>query len=137
MIFAWRYCYIAWRTPQISICESQHLCGTARNGCPTQSAAIYDFRIRSPLGVRRSNSHAGNQGCTGGRLSEPEVFRHVGWPKPPLLLPVPPLGFAVMSNTMLSGRAGSPETPPTAGKEPEAARWSKPNKLRKIGRAHV
>jgi len=29
---------------------------------------------------------------------------------------------AVMSKMMLSGRAGSPETPPTAGSELEAAR---------------
>lgn len=62
------------------------------------------------------------QGWTGCRSADPEVFRHVGWPNPDLLTPVPPFGFAVMSKMMLSGRAGSPETPPTAGSELEAAR---------------
>src|SRR6516164_3726191 len=49
---------------------------------------------------------------------------HVGYPKPPALMPVPPNGLGVISNTMLSGRAESPETPPT----PE--RWSRPRLLR-------
>jgi len=44
-------------------------------------------------------------------------------------MPVPPLGFGVMSKMMLSGRAGSPETPPTAGNELEAARWSEAQEI--------
>jgi len=55
------------------------------------------------------------QGWTGCRSADPEVFRHVGWPNPDLLTPVPPFGFAVMSKMMLSGRAGSAETPPNSG----------------------
>ncbi len=62
------------------------------------------------------------QGWTGGRVADPDVFRHVGWPNPDLLMPVPPFGFGSMSKMMLSGRAGSPETPPTVGSEPEAAK---------------
>ena len=69
-------------------------------------------------------------GWTAGSVDEPEVLIQVGWPKPPALRPVPPFGFGVMSKTMLSGRTGSPDTPPTAGKEPEAAMWSSPRRFR-------
>src|SRR5205807_145849 len=44
-------------------------------------------------------------------------------------MPVPPLGLGVMSKMMLSGRAGSPDTPPTPGKEPVAAMCCSPYKL--------
>ena len=54
--------------------------------------------------------------CTAGRLETAAgvgLFRHIGCPNPPLLIPVPPYGFGVMSKIMLSGCLGSPETPPT------------------------
>jgi len=54
------------------------------------------------------------------------VFKHLGWPNPLALLPVPPLGFGVMSKMMLSGCAASPAKrlagPGTAGNDPDAAR---------------
>src|SRR2546421_3584882 len=66
-----------------------------------------------------------NQGSTTGRVPEPEVFGHVAWPNPDLLLPVPPFGFAMISKMMLSGCVESPANrlagPGTAGCEAEAA----------------
>ena len=41
--------------------------------------------------------------CTAGSLLGSPVFKHLGWPNPLALFPVPPLGFAVMSKIMLSG----------------------------------
>src|SRR5260370_35199391 len=74
------------------------------------------------------------QGWTGGRVADPAVFKHVGWPNPDLLLPVPPFGFAAISKMMLSGCVGSPANrlagPGTAGREPEAARGSRPRRAR-------
>src|SRR6267378_2934737 len=43
------------------------------------------------------------QGWTGGRVADPAVFRHVGWPNPDSLTPVPPFGFCMMSKMILSG----------------------------------
>ena len=47
------------------------------------------------------------------------MFRHFGWPKPPLLTPLPPAGLAVMSNTMLSGRVRVAADAADAGEEVE------------------
>ena len=57
------------------------------------------------------------------------VLMHVGCPNPPALTPVPPMELEPMelgwmSKMMLSGRMGSPETPPTP------IRWSKPKLFR-------
>src|SRR5438067_12008346 len=41
------------------------------------------------------------------------LLGHGGWPKPLLLMPVPPSGFGVMSKMMLSGWFGSPAIPPS------------------------
>ena len=38
-----------------------------------------------------------NYGCTAGRVDGSAVLIHLGWPNPPALFPVPPLGFGVMS----------------------------------------
>ena len=75
--------------------------------------------------TRRQNVESGNRQCegygiTGGRVEGFPVLIHVGWPKPAELIPVPPLGLGVMSKMMLSGCAGSPETPLTAGRVPAA-----------------
>src|SRR6185437_11631292 len=52
--------------------------------------------------------------CTAGRVERSGAGEHVGCPNPVALIPVPPLGFGLMSKMMLSGCEGSPETPPTA-----------------------
>jgi hypothetical protein len=41
--------------------------------------------------------------CTGGSFDWSPVLMHVGWPKPPALMPGPPYGLAVISQIMLSG----------------------------------
>ena len=56
-------------------------------------------------------------------MSEPDVFKHFGWPKPPALLPIPPAGFSVMSKTMLWGRVASPLTPPTPARGSSLSRF--------------
>ena len=81
-----------------------------------------DTSPRSPIWRGRGSRDA--YGWTGGSVLDPEVLRHVGWPKPPALIPVPPYGLGAMSKMILSGRAGSPETPPTPDK------WSSPRLLR-------
>ena len=65
---------------------------------------------------------------TGGSVDGSGLFKHVGWPKPPLLIPVPPEGFGVMSNTILSGRFESPDTPPT---------WPSPSSDTKLRTRHA
>ena len=53
-------------------------------------------------------------GATAGSVAgSPSALVQWGWPKPPALIPVPPLGFGVMSKIMLSGCVASPETPLT------------------------
>lgn len=58
--------------------------------------------------------------CTTGNAAGLGLFKHMGWPKPLVLLPNvppalrrPPLGVVTMSKIMLSGCAESPDTPPT------------------------
>ena len=74
-------------------------------------------RVEPPL-ANSTQSEKQPTYLTGGSVDGSGLFKHVGWPKPPLLIPVPPEGFGVMSNTILSGRFGSPDTPPT---------WPKPS----------
>src|SRR4029453_14613473 len=107
-----------------------HLFGTIRSsGSGSESRAvhignvcrrIYHPRLAAPSIILKSHYY----GCTGGSVLEPDVLRHVGCPNPPALIPVPPLGLSFISKMMLSGRAASPETPPTPLK------WSKPRLFR-------
>jgi len=69
--------------------------------------------MRASVAGQKTGHTSLSYGLTGGRVSEPKVLIQVGCPKPPALIPVPPFGFGVMSKMMLSGRAGSPDTPPT------------------------
>lgn len=82
-------------------------------------------RLPGLITLRSMASCQPAQGSTAGRVAEPEVFGHVAWPNPDLLLPVPPFGFGVMSKMMLSGCVESPANrlagPGTAGCEAEMA----------------
>jgi hypothetical protein len=80
----------------------QHVAGLARAaGSAQQRACRRAVRMR-----RRRGRSAFSQCVTGGRPETAAAvggLRHVGWPKPLVLIPVPPFGFGLMSKMILSG----------------------------------
>ncbi len=47
--------------------------------------------------ANRAALRRGPYGWTAGSVVSSPVLMHLGWPKPPALLPVPPLGLGAMS----------------------------------------